>query len=389
MNKTGKIILGVVVVVVVVGLFYWGFTHNNQATGPATGEPIKIGFIAPLSGDASSYGFGEKNAVEMALAEINQNGGVIGQPIEVIYEDGKCNGKDAVTAAQKLMEIDNVKIILGGGCSGETLAIAPVTEEKKVILFSAFSSNPSISQAGDFVFRNMMSDKDIAEATGISAVNDGYKKIAILSENTDYAQGVRKNMIAKLKNLGAEIVADEIYATNAKDFRTQLTKIKAANPEAIIFDPQASVAAGLSVKQSKEMGLNLPYYGVIAFSSPEALSIGGEALNGLKFTDAPGLVKSNPKAQKFLENYLAQYPQPSSDYDIGARYDSVYLMAEAIKSCKKVDSECIKNYLYNLPEYKGVIGNYHFDQNGDSVGLKTAALKVVKDAKAGIVEEIQ
>ena len=94
-------------------------------------------------------------------------------------------------------------------------------------------------------------------------------------------------------------------------------------------------------------------------------------------------------AEYTLSKYLARYPKPASDYEAGARYDSVYIIANAIKSCKKVDTDCINNYLYEMPDYDGVIGKYHFDKNGDPVGLKTFAVKIIKDAEKEIIEEIE
>ena len=121
-------------------------------TGNVTKETIRIGAIGPFTGDAAVYGQSEKNAIELAVQEINLDGGINGKKLEVIYEDGKCNGMDAATAAQKLINVDKVDIILGGVCSGETLAIAPLAEANEVLVFSSFSSSPDVTNAGDFIF---------------------------------------------------------------------------------------------------------------------------------------------------------------------------------------------------------------------------------------------
>lgn len=381
MSKTIKIIIGIIIAIIIIGGIWYGMGKK-----PAEKGPIKIGFIGPLTGDAASYGQSEKNAIELALEDINAKGGVNGKKIEVIYEDGKCTGQDAVTAVQKLINVNGVKIILGGACSGETLAVVPLAEQNKVILFSAFSTAPDITNAGDFVFRNAPSDilsgVDTAEMVFFK---DGYKKAAILSENTDYAQGVRRVFKQHFRELGGEIVADEIYLQNAKDFRTQLTKIKSANPDAIIFIPQTGITGGLAVKQAREIGLNVPYYsGSVVFSSGDALTTGGDALNGLKFVDNPGLSKDNPKAVSFLNEYLSRYSKPSSEYEIGARYDSVFIIADTLRRCEE-NTECIRDYLYTLKEYNGVIGKYSFDKNGDVVGLKYT----IKEIRNGEVVELK
>jgi branched-chain amino acid transport system substrate-binding protein len=354
---------------------------------PDNQETIKIGFIAPLTGDAASYGQGERDSLKLAVEEINSKGGINNKKLEIIFEDGKCNGKDAVTAAQKLINIDKVKIIFGGGCSGETLAVAPITEENKVLLFSAFSSSPQVTNAGDFVFRNSPSDTDGGKDAAKMVFLDGKRKVAILTENTEYAQALKKVFKEQFISLGGTIVADEIYNQDAKDYRTQLTKIKETNPDAVFFNAQSGISAGLSAKQAKELAIAAQYYGHIAFSSDDALNSGGNALNGLKFTDAPGLNKDNPKAVSFLKKFLSKYPNPQSDYDIGARYDSVYIIKNAIEYCRDVNTECTKDYLYSMPQYCGVIGCYNFDKNGDVTGITYAVKKIIDAEKKEITEQ--
>jgi len=371
------IILVVVVLVLINSYATTGFmVLNNEKT-------IKIGFVGALTTDYASYGINEKNAIELALSEINSNGGILGKQVEVIYEDGRCNGKEAVSAVNKLINVDGVKIVLGGSCSGETLAMAPIVEENKVLLFSAFSSNSDITNAGDYVFRNCPTDFDGATQIAKLIIDKNNKKIALISENTDFAQGVRKIFSKTVKELGGEIVADEIYGQNGRDFKTQLTKIKQASPEVIFFNAQTDVSGGLAVKQAKELGINAQYFGYFVFSSKNALGNAGEAANGMIFADVPSL-STGEKAKTFLEKYFKHYGSSVSEFGAGARYDSVYILKEAIESCGKVDVDCIKEYLYSLESYSGTIGEYNFDAQGDVVGIEWALKKVI-DAKNGKV----
>ncbi len=389
MGRNSKILIIIIIIVIITLVGWYGTSRKSNLSefGPQESEePIRIGFVAPLTGDLASYGQGEKAAVEMAVQEINAARGINGRLLEIIYEDGKCAGKEAVAAAQKLINVDGVKIILGGACSGETLSIAPLAEENEVILFSAFSTSPDITQAGDYVFRNAPSDLDGGKYGAEMMFDDRHRKIAILSENTDYNQGIRKVLIQRFKELGGEIVADEVYEMEMKDYRTHLAKIKENKPDAVFFNPQSGVSGGLTVKQADELGITVPYYGIVAFSSGDALASAGAALNGLKFVDAPGLSEDNEKAVAFLEKYLSEYTKPASDYQVGARYDSVHILAEAIESCGEVQTSCIRNYLYNLLEYDGVIGKYRFDRNGDLIGIKYIIKKVVDAEKGEIIE---
>lgn len=372
--KTLKLII-VVLVLVVAGWLI------SQWDGPDQGStsPIKLGFVGPLTGDAAIYGTDEQNATTLAVEEINQSGGINGRPLEVIYEDGKCSGKDAATAAQKLISIDQVRIILGGACSGETLAIAPITEAEKVILFSAFSSNPEITKAGDYVFRNAPSDLDVAKGYADFIVQQGHKNIAVLSENTDYASGVRAVFGEAFKSFGGEIVVDEVFKQEERDFRVQLTKIKTANPEAVFINPQSGVTGGLALKQLKQLGITAPVYSVFVFSSGEAREAAGSAAEGLVFFDVAGL--TSDKGKSFVEKFTSRFGKISgNDYDVGARYDSVYILAGALKSCGE-DTDCIKRYFYELDWYDGLVGRYKFDGNGDVTGIQPLTPKTIKNGQ--------
>ncbi|MBU4285130.1 ABC transporter substrate-binding protein [Patescibacteria group bacterium] len=365
MTKNTKIILGVVVLVIVILIIVFYEPTEKGA--------IKIGFIGPLTGDVASYGQSEKNAVKLAISEINLKGGINGKKVEVIYEDGKCNGKEAATAAQKLINIDKVKIILGGACSGETLGAAPITQAEKVILFSSFASSPDITEIGDYVFRNMVSDLDGGRDVA-KMIRE--KTVASLVENTEYSQTLENVFEQEFQKLGGNVLVKETYNPNEKDYRTQILKIKAKNPEAIFINCQSGISGGLAAKQIREMGVEIPLYSVIVFSGDDALNAAGVAANGIIFSDAPGLSKNNLQAVEFLNNYKQKYGEPANEYIIGARYDSVYILKNAIKRCSE-DTDCIKDFLYNMPEYKGIIGNYRFDKNGDVIGIHYIVKKVV------------
>jgi len=355
-----------------------GCTQSGQVVKEVEDkEPIKLGFIGPLTGGAAVVGIGEKNAVDIAIEEINNVGGIDGRPLQVIFEDGKCNGKEAATAAQKLISIDNVKIILGGACSSETLGVAPITEENKVILFSAFSTSPDITYAGDYVFRTVIPDTHpdlIGPLLPYIAEN---KRIAIITENSDYAIGIRKGIKEYLPSYNVNIVADELYSSEEKDFRTYLTKIKSVNPDALFINVATSGnTPGLIVKQTAELGLDVKLYGNFLLFTPESIELVGDLLEGARVFDAPLLDKSNPKADAFMKEYNSRYEEPFSFWDAGARYDTVYITKNALEECGE-ETDCIRDYLYDMDWYLGTIGKYKFDENGDVLGIKGAVKELV------------
>ncbi len=388
-KKHIKLLLAFIVIVVAFfagkSVFY-SDKIDNKANKEETGSII-MGFIGPLSGDVSAYGIGEMRAVQMAVDEINSSGGVLGKNIEVLFEDGKCNGKDAASAAKKLIEVNGVRVIFGGACSGETLAIAPIAEKSKVILFSSYSTNPEISKAGDYVFRNIPSDLETASGIAGLVADDGHDSVAILTEQTDFAMGVRNNLMKSFKEYGIRVVADEKFEQGSRDYRSQISKIKNENPSAIVINTQGGITSGTATKQIRELGINSRLYGGYDAGSQEALDIGGSSMDNMKFVTAPGLRRENTVANRLIESFVSMYGDPVSDYAIGARYDSVYIITNAIEHCGSVDTECIKDRLYDTT-YSGAIGNYSFDENGDPVGLRTYSVKRVLDAEKGEVVDI-
>jgi branched-chain amino acid transport system substrate-binding protein len=358
MKKTLLWIVGIVIVIVLIVSLAG---KDNKNTGP-----VKIGFIGALSGDAASFGETDKGATQIAIDEINAKGGVNGRPIEVVYEDGKCNGKDAVSAISKLINIDKVSIVLGGSCSTETLASAPIAEENKVILFSAFSSNPSITTAGDYVFRNSPSDSDVGLLDADTIIKKGYKNIAILSENNDYAQGVRTVMLKRFSTASTTVVYDGVFPGGTTDFRDHVVKIKAKNPDVVYVNPGSSGKTGaLFVKQLREAKSKVAIHGNFSLGTPDSLEIGMGYLDGVVISDSVRPTDALLNLEKQYEDRFGK--KAANDFFIGASYDRAKIIAQAISSVG-TNSDKIKNYLYSMSDYNGIIGNYHFDSNGDVVG---------------------
>ncbi|MBI4143375.1 ABC transporter substrate-binding protein [Candidatus Woesearchaeota archaeon] len=327
----------------------------------------KIGFLSPLSGDAASIGLPVQQAVVIAVDEINEKGGINGRKLEVVYEDGKCNPKDANTATQKLVNVDKVKAIVGGLCSGETLGAAPITEANKVVIISPGSSSPDVTNAGDFVFRVYPSDAFAGVVASDYAYNDlGAKKAALLTETTDYAQGLRKVFKENFAKLGGAIAADETYNPDDTDFRTQITKIKASEPDVVYIVPQNIPKGILMIKQLREAGVKKQLLTAEVLLARNILKENAADMEGmigveLKFDDKA------PKTAALLQKYTQKTGQeaPFPAFMAGA-YDIVNLLADAIAK-HGYDSEKIRDYLYSVKGYEGAIGKITMDENGDPI----------------------
>jgi branched-chain amino acid transport system substrate-binding protein len=188
-----------------------------------------------------------------------------------------------------------------------------------------------------------------------------------------------KNILQQ-KNI--EVVVDEIFNSGTKDFRTNLAKIKSANPEAIYVNSGTSPAvAGIIPKQIRELGMkDVKIFGNFMLGDKEALSAGGVAMEGAIFSDAKDLTQF---AGSLIEKYKSKFQKdPAHNYPMSARYDSVYIIKNAIKSCGGDDSDCIKKYLYNMTKYSGTIGSYRFDSNGDLLSDEFATHRKIVDGKA-------
>src|SRR3989344_3402548 len=256
-------------------------TDTSSRTGAAE-TVYRIGAVAPLTGEGASYGQPTQRVVNKAVADLNERWKAAGknQRLEALFEDGKCNGKDTLTAAQTLVNIKGVKVIAGGECSGGTLGMAPFTEANKILVFSSLSSSPEITKAGDYVFRNYPSDSAQVAVMAPFIIGKGHENVAILSENTDYAQALRKRYIDAFKNAGVVVVADEVNAPNAKDVRSELLKIKNAGPEALILLPQTVPMAAVYAKQVAEIGLDEQVYGNDVVVLDETVRLYGAQMGG-------------------------------------------------------------------------------------------------------------
>ena len=341
-----------------------GCVQQKPSETQAGGE-IVIGFVDALTGDGASYGQVAKNAIELAVDEVNAKGGVNGKTLRVIYEDGKCSGKDAATAAEKLINVDKVKAIVGWSCSGEVLGAAPITEKAKVIILDGYASNPDISQAGDYVFRTSYSDTISGEVLGKAMLK--FSRVAALVENTPYAQGVVKVFRGKFRE---SLIAEESYLQESRDQRTQITKLLGANPEAVLVAPQTAVTGGIDVKQLRELGFQGPIYSTIVIGGPEFYEQAGSASEGVLFQADPEAVDSAEKNRVFAA-YRERYgKEPGYPYALASNWDAMMILADGLRAVG-YDADKLKGYLYGVKGHAGLLGRIGFDENGDVTGLNS------------------
>ena len=344
-------------------------------------SPFRIGVMESLTGAGETYGSVAVQAKTMAMDEINAAGGINGRMLELVVEDSKCSAQDAINAYNKLTDVDGMKIILGTSCSGAMLGVAPLAEADGVVLFSGLASNPDIANAGDYIFRTQISDIEVGIRTGDVLWADGVRELATITEETDYAEGVRRTSVAQFEKNGGKIIAEERYGSDTTDFRSQLTKLIEANPDALHIAPQSEFSAGTIVKQARELGYEGPIYGETITVGTTALDIAGDAATGLKaITAAPD--PNNPKAQEVLANFRERYKYITLPWHLGSAYDDVYIAAECLRRTNDdQDADGFRDCLYDIT-WSGALGdNYSFDEDGEVVGLSRAVVEVLPPAE--------
>lgn len=344
---------------------------------------IKLGSIGPLSGGVAVYGTEARNAIELAVEEINAAGGVNGQNFELISEDDEGNPEKSVSAYKKLVTKDGVKLIVGSLTSGCTLAITPLAQAQKVVLVAPAATNPAITDAGDYIFRACYTDPfQGTVGAKFAAENLGTKRAAILYDvGNDYSVGLTDNFVKKFTEEGGEIVAKESYTTGDKDFNAQLTKIKNANPD-VVYLPDYYGTVALISKQLRAQGITTPTVGPDGWDGL-AEGAGDELLNGF-YSNHYASDSSDEKVQKFAAAYKAKFGTAPTSFAALA-YDSVYMIKDAISAAGSAEPDKVRDALEKTNgDY--VTGHMTFDEHHNPV--KTAVILEFKKGDDGTIKAV-
>ena len=355
------------------------------ATEPAAGEPIKIGWIGPLTGEAVVYGEPMENVTKLAIEEINAAGGINGQPLEVVYEDGKCAGEESATAMQKLASVDQVKAVVGGFCSSETLAAEPIATENKIFLISGSASNPSLTGVSKYFARTYPSDTSQGKVLADLAYNkNDWKKVAVIIEQLDYPLGLYTYFKESFEALGGTTVKEE-FASDLSDYRTILTKLKAQEVDALFVDVQTPVTAERIFKQMQELDWHpgLLTSDVIP-GDPETVANNAEFLEGSLGAEF-GVDLENEKFQHLAKTYEEKFgvEMPYQGY-AQTVYDAIHMLSDAMVEVG-TDSDKIADWFRSGEEWQGASGVVKIKEDGDRAGGHVG--KIIRDGKTQIFTE--
>lgn len=343
------------------------------------GNEIRIGSYSPLTGSTATWGHMGKQAIDIAIDEVNKAGGLLGKKVRIIYEDDMSLPEQARTAVLKLIKHHKVIAIIGEYASSRSLAAAPECQRNKIPMVSPYSTNPKVTAVGDYIFRVCYIDPFQGAAMAKFAFNElGIRKAAILRDiKNDYSVGLADFFTKTFTELGGAIVADSAYSEGDIEFRAQLTAIKSDHPQAI-FIPGYYTEVGLIARQARELGLDIPLLGGDGWDSPKTVEIGGVAVNGTYFTGAFSPDDPNPLGQEFIKKFRDRYGI-FPDGTAATAYEAALVLFDAIRRAKSTEGQAIRDALAQTKDFTGVSGKLSID--GDRNAIKRIVIITIKDGK--------
>jgi branched-chain amino acid transport system substrate-binding protein len=339
---------------------------------------IKIGYFGDLSGPTYNFGQSAQNGVLMAAAQINQDGGINGRRIDVVLEDDRGSPEEAARKTAKLIDQDKVVAIIAGGVSGNSRAAAPKAQSSRIPLISPSSTDPAVTQAGDYIFRTCFVDSFQGEVMANFAANTlKARKAAILFDfNSPYGRGLTEFFELSFRKLGGEIVKLS-YTQGDADFKGQLSSIKAAEPD-VIYIPGYYGEVARIAKQARALGLEQPLLGGDGWDAPELWQLGGDALNGSYITTHYSVDDPSPGIQTFVQDYKLRYQNLVPDAHAALAYDATRLLFAAIKRAGTTDRVQLREALAQTKDFDGVTGLISIDAQRNAV--KPAVVLKLQDA---------
>lgn len=343
------------------------------------GGPIKIGVFGDLTGQTSSFGQSTRNGTQMAADEINTAGGINGRQIQLVIEDDQGETGKAETVVAKLINQDQVRALIGEVASSISIAAAPHAQRAQVPMISPSSTNPKVTQIGDYIFRVCFIDPFQGEVMAKFAANTlKAKKAAILFDsNSDYSKGLVQFFKAAFTKLGGTIVTEKAYAQRDRDFTGQLTSIRDTSPD-VIYVPGYYQEVGVIAKQTKQLGIKAPLLGGDGWDSPQLWDLGGDALNGNYISNHYSVDDPAPVIQDFVRRFKARFTDPP-DALAALAYDSMMVLADSIRRAGGTECASLRNAIAQTANLKGITGVISI--NSERNAVKPAVVLELKDKK--------
>ena len=356
-------------------------TRAAQAE-PAKGEPITMGVSGPLTGPNAQYGAQWKQGFDLALEEINNDGGIKGRPLAYVFEDTQSDPRQSVAVAQKFVANPKIVVELGDFASPASMAASPIYQRGKLVQFGFTNSHPDFTKGGDYIWSPSISQADAQPLLAELAVKTlGFKRIAVLYLNTDWGRTSKDVLVKAAQERGAQVAIAEGYQPDEKDFRSTLVRVRDANPDGLVlisYYPDGALIAG----QVRSVGLRQPIAAVGSVYSPKFIELGGAAVNGIFTNTAFYPDEPRTEVQDFVKSFRARYGKEPDAFNAYA-YDAVVYAAAALRQAgANADRKAVRDAFYKIKDVPSVIfGKASFDaQTRRIIGVKSVNL-VVKDGK--------
>lgn len=348
-------------------------------------DEIVVGEFASLTGGNASFGQSSHKGTALAVDEINAAGGLLGKKVKLVTEDDQSLAGQPATIMRKFISSDKVIAVLGEVASSKSLEAAPICQENHIPMISPASTNPKVTEVGDYIFRVCFIDPFQGTVGAKFALSKGWKKVAVLTDvKQDYSKGLADFFKQAFEKNGGTIVKEQSYSSGDKDFKAQLTSIKAKRPDAI-YVPGYYTEVALIALQAKQLGLKVPLLGGDGWVGDSLIPVAGAAIEGCYFSNHYSEEDQSPVIQEFVKNYKARNGNvPDAMAALG--YDSMKILADAIKRAGTTESAKLRDAIAGTKDFKAVTGTITLDAQRNAT--KPAVMMTIKNGKFSFVETV-
>ena len=328
---------------------------REAQTSGVTGD-IPVGVFGALTGDQAAFGTATVQGVRLAAEEINAAGGIDGRKIRLLVEDDQGRPDEAASVVTKLVTAGRVAVLIGENSSNQSLAAAPIAQASGIPMISPSSTNPAVTEKGDYIFRVCFTDPYQGKALATFVRKNLNLQTAgiLLDKKNDYSVGLAEFFRKAFESLGGRVVAEQSYSGGDTEFRPQLTTIRAAAPQ-VLFLPGFYTDVGQIAIQARDLGLTVPLVGGDGWDSPVVIQIGGKSIDGSYFSDHYFVGDERPVVQSFVERYRKKHGKnPEANAALG--YDALQIFAAAARRAGSTDPTAVRDQIAATKDYQGVSG---------------------------------
>jgi branched-chain amino acid transport system substrate-binding protein len=353
---------------------------SQDPAAPAASNEIVVGHYASMTGSIAHFGQDTDKAVRLALDQINAAGGIRGRLLKVVTLDTRGDSAEASNAVSRLIDVEKVTALIGEVSSSLSLAGGRVAQRRKIPMVSPSSTNPKVTQVGDYIFRVCFLDPFQGKVMARFARETLHlDKVAVLKDiKNDYSIGLADAFTKAFTEAGGTIAVEQSYSQGDTDFSAQLTAIKGAQAQGI-FVPGYYSEVGAIARTAQRLGLKVPLLGGDGWDAPDLLKIAGDALDGSFFSNHFAIDVATDQAKRFVADFTTKYNVgPTGLGALG--YDALMVLADAMRRAPSFEPSAIRDALATTKDFQGVTGSISMDANRDA--QKSAVVLRIKDGKA-------